>query len=230
MRVGKTLRINEELYSMIKELTQIYKNYYNYNRLTTSSIMEKLVVNGFQSYIQDLKDRNKENPEMAVEKIKSIEKKLHDFINNQNKTVNTDTKILSFITEEKLHECIDELATAEAKALQLNIGYTTLVTGMIVKGADFYIKLAEQYLEPSEIDKINSIRTYIDSLDLDLNALLKDVTSKELENEKTEYDINNIDTNELKELFKTRKIENTEKYQKGKDRAERWIYWVYRLF
>ena len=180
MRKGKTIRISEDLCEIIKDLTQIYKHHYNIQRVNQTNIMEKLVINGFPSYIADLKEREKQEPNITIAKqIQGIETKLHEYMQSMGQESGS-TKILSFVTEEQLHGCIEELAIEEARVLQQNIGYTSLVTGMIVKGADFYINLIEQFMSPNEVNKIKSIKEYIDGLEVKLDTLIKEDVNSEI--------------------------------------------------
>lgn len=174
MRKGKTIRINEDLMDLIQRLADIYRNDFSI-KVNPTNIMEKLVVNGFSFYIADVKEREKLSPNPdALDKICEIENRLLSLKVNEGKG-----KVISFITEEQLHDNIELLAKIESSILKQNILYNSLVTGMIVKGADYYISLFEGVAPLNELKTIKQIKDYIHSLDLSLGKLIKNEPVKE---------------------------------------------------
>lgn len=190
MKIVKSVRVSEELCEVIQELTKIYKENY-VKAVTSTNIVEKLVISGIPTYIEYIKERESINPSPNVtiaKQLQNIEKKL--MVCNEKETKLK--KVINFRTEEKLHQCIEELAQIEAKVLAHSINYNTMVNGMMLKGADFYIDLIENYIPYEEIEKIIEIRKYIHSLDLRINSLL---------DQEQEDDVD-LDTEILKNLVK----------------------------
>lgn len=165
-KMRKTIRVNEQLMDVIADLALLY-NTYCYINVNKTNIMERLVIKGLPFYFEDIKIREYISQKQNMkDDIFELESRFNYYLKHMSNM--TQTKILSFVAEEKIHECIELLAQEESRILRQNIGYNTLLNGMLLKGADYYI----DFLQDMEVHNNNKIlvevKTYLHSLDLSL--------------------------------------------------------------
>lgn len=196
-KIRKTIRVNKQLMDVVADLALLYRTYC-YVNVNKTNIMERLVIKGLPFYFEDIKIREYISQKANMkDDIFELESRFNYYLKNMNNM--TQDKVLSFVAEEKIHDCIELLSQEESRILRQNIGYNTLLNGMLVKGVDYYIDFLQDMEAHNNNKILVEIKTYLHSLDLSLvskipkeknDKMYKDLQSnKEMKSTDKENDV-----------------------------------------